>query len=520
LCRPLLFYGVVMKNAQKLFELFAGNDRAHGTFQVSNSDAEGKKKGAARVLREQTTIEHWQKHLDGEVGLGIIPIKDNNSCHWGAIDIDEYNINHADYTKRLEKYNLPAVVCRSKSGGAHIFFFFKKEIPAEDLQPKLTEIAAALGSAGCEVFPKQTHLLVDRGDTGNFLNMPYFAGDRTTRYGFDLEGNSLGVEEFIAFATKRVSDPAKFLATKIAPSKAQELLPDGPPCLQQLCAQGFGEGSRNNSLFSLGVYARLSDPDNWEQLIAKYNLEYLKPPLGHAEVGTIIKQLQKKDYFYKCEDQPIASFCNKSMCLTRKFGVGPGQTNNDLSSLTKIDGDPPIWILTVDSKRVELSTEALVTQSQFQRECVSQINKFPITVNGRAWQTRMQMLLDNVTIVEVPPDATHKGEFEDLLFSFCCDRARGETRDDILQGIAVWLEGKVYFQIKDIKKHLSVNNFNHYTSNRVTLRLTDLSAEKMFWRIKGKGIHVWSLPQEYFTGPLQPEEQIDLPELKRGKDVL
>ena len=254
-------------------------------------------------------------------------------------------------------------------------------------------------------------------------------------------------------------------------------------------------------------------------MLAKYNLEYLKPPLGHTEVGAIIKQLNKKDYFYKCEDQPIVSFCNKAVCVTRKFGVGPGQLNNDLSSLTKIDGDPPIWILNVDGQRVELSTESLVSQTIFQKECVGQINRFPIMVNARAWQTRIQLLLDNLTVVEVPPDATLKGEFTDLLSSFCCDRAKGDAREEILQGIAVWTDDRVYFQVKDVRKHLQVNNFTHYTSNKITLRLTQLKAEKMFWRVKGKGAHVWSLPQSMFA---QDDESplIDLPPLKQDKDIL
>ena len=97
-------------------------------------------------------------------------------------------------------------------------------------------------------------------------------------------------------------------------------------------------------------------------------------------------------------------------------------------SLTKINGDPPIWILNVDDQRLELSTDGLVSQTRLQKDCVAQINKLPATVNQRAWQTRIQLLLDNLTIVEVPPDATIKGEFEDLLHSFCSERAKGTRK--------------------------------------------------------------------------------------------
>jgi hypothetical protein len=138
-------------------------------------------------------------------------------------------------------------------------------------------------------------------------------------------------------------------------------------------------------------------------------------------------------------------------------------------------------------------------------------------VNQRSWQTRIQLLLDNLTIVEVPPDATFKGEFEDLLHAFASERAKGEEREDILQGVAVWAEERVYFQVKDLKKHLSVNDFNHYTSNRITLRLQDLQAEKMFWRVRGKGIHVWSLPQNYFQ---TDDSEMPLPSLPVENNII
>ena len=53
---------------------------------------------------------------------------------------------------------------------------------------------------------------------------------------------------------------------------------------------------------------------------------------------------------------------------------------------------------------------------------------------------------------------------------------------------------------------------NHYSSNKITLRLQGLEAEKMFWRVKNKGVHVWSLPQDYFADSQEPLALPDLPE--------
>jgi hypothetical protein len=509
-----------MSLVERLHNLFLGNARAHGVFNVTKDrERDGKKQGYARVIQEPTTLSHWEKHLAGDAGLGIIPIKDNNHCHWGAIDVDNYTIDHRVLIEKLNKHKFAGIVCRSKSGGAHLYFFFKEEIPAEDLHPKLMEIASVLGYSGSEIFPKQTQILVERGDTGNFINMPYFGGENTVRYAFGPNGDSLTLEEFVGMAENSQMTVDEFMALPTKHKKSEDLLPHGPPCLQHLCAQGFGEGGRNNALFSLGVYARMAHKEDWENVVQNYNMKYMKPPLSANEVAVIIKQLQKKDYFYKCDDQPISSFCNKDVCMSRKFGVGPGSRNNDLSSLTKVNGDPPIWLLNVDGQRVELSTDALVSQNIFQKECVSQINKFPLTLTQRAWQVRMQNLLENLTIVETAPDTTIKGNFEDLMSSFCCDRAKGFEKEEIIQGIAVWTEDKVFFQIKDLLKHLTVNNFTHYSVNKVGLRLRELGGERVYWKIAGKGMHVWFFPQSYFG--TDESREIELPpNMKEEVDVM
>jgi hypothetical protein len=47
-------------------------------------------------------------------------------------------------------------------------------------------------------------------------------------------------------------------------------------------------------------------------------------------------------------------------------------------------------------------------------------------------------------------------------------------------------------------KHLLVNDFKTYTSNKISLRVKELGAEKMFWNVKGKGVHVWGFREEFF----------------------
>ena len=90
----------------------------------------------------------------------------------------------------------PLIVCRSKSGGAHVFLFTKENIPASLMQSKLKQMAIILGYEGSEIFPKQTEILVERGDTGNFLNLPYYNEMKGLRYAINDNGAGCTLEEF------------------------------------------------------------------------------------------------------------------------------------------------------------------------------------------------------------------------------------------------------------------------------------------------------------------------------------
>ena len=133
-----------MDLAQEFYSLFKGSDIAHGTYEVKGNRAnDGKKQGIAKVIKEPTRVEMWEEHLNGGIGLGIIPIKSDNMCQWGAIDIDQYDVSHKKLIDVLTENKIPAVVGRTKSGGAHVWMFISEPIEAEEMQRRITELSAA-----------------------------------------------------------------------------------------------------------------------------------------------------------------------------------------------------------------------------------------------------------------------------------------------------------------------------------------------------------------------------------------
>ena len=161
-----------MNLTEELLNAFEGFSGAHGQTEVSNQRMNGKQKAKSFIVRQPLTLELMQGHIDGVKGVGAIPINEKNQCKFGALDIDEYPLDHKQLVDKLNQFKIPCIVCRSKRGGAHIFFFSTEWMEAADFRDKAAEIAAALGHGRCEIFPKQEQVLVERGDVGNFINLP------------------------------------------------------------------------------------------------------------------------------------------------------------------------------------------------------------------------------------------------------------------------------------------------------------------------------------------------------------
>ena len=490
-----------MTDITRFKAIFSGLDIAYGTYKIKAERGDGKQAGQATVVRKPPTDDLWVKHLEGvEPSLGIIPIRADNTCIWGCIDIDQYPLDHKGLVAKVQQLKLPLIICRSKSGGAHVFLFTRTPVPARQFQNYLKNAAALLGEAGREIFPKQAEILVDRGDTGNFLNLPYFGGDQGTRYAFNLDGTAATLDEFYSLHEQFVQDSID--EAPEGPKPAESPIKDGPPCLQALCAQGFPEGTRNNGLFNIAIYLKRAHPGSWEDKLVEYNFKYVAPPLPNNEVQIVLKQANKKDYHYKCKDSPLNGFCNSGLCRTRKFGIGANSPDApQIASLSKYASEPPLWFLDVNGRRIELDTEALHNQSMFQKACLERLNLVPPTLRKQDWENLLNALLKELVeteqITEASEDTSVTGRFNDLLEEFTAHMQQALVREEMLMG-RPWTdedEGKTYFRIKDLEAHLTRNNFKGLTAPKMAQRLRDLGGEPMSLFLKGRTVRCWRIPK-------------------------
>lgn len=520
---------VTDKQVERMYELFKGLHYCYGVYDMSQAYYEGKKlKGQPKSITEDAAGEVFDKkfwlnkfktHLTTDTGLGIVPVNEQAECIWGCIDIDKYDLNYEDVLRRIKKYNLPLITTVSKSGGLHLWCLVKTPVRAFIMINYLKNVKSQIGFADVEVFPKQTKVLYEAGDSGSWVNIP-MAGNGT-RYAIKLENEKIveirDLDEFLDYAeASRIetldSTEIKFEGEHVTiPSEFKE----APPCLQGIMAEGIPEGTRNIVMYNMAVYLKKAYADLWESEFEKYNQRYCDPPLSAAEVLSLQKSVNKKDYKYLCNQQPLCSYCNVSKCKTVKYGLGDASMELRIESISKLDTSPAIWFATVGDQRLTFTTEDLLDQKKYQCKCMEALNRMPPRLKDKDWQNLIDSLIQDAVIIPAAPDAGIEGTFKYHLEEYCTT-LMSRNKEDLLRK-RVFRDDKTgftYFSLTDFMLYLRKNKFTDYIKSQVSAKLKDMGGGSHFFNVLGKGINVHYIP----NFPEQ-ESKFTVPEFK-SKDLI
>jgi hypothetical protein len=501
---------------RRFMNLFDGYEKAHGQYRVTNKEQDGKLSGRAITNSEPASHDHYKEHLEGgPYILGIIMLKESNKCSFGCIDIDIRGIVKLEEPlEELEKKirHTPLVLCRSKSGGAHLYLFIDPPLPASELVTKLNSFSAQLGYGGAEIFPKQVSRANDR-DRGNWINLPYHGGDETDRYAI-FEGEKLNLNQFLDLAKSKCITSS---VLKEFEPELKDIFEDGPPCLQHLSTMGFPEGTRNVSLFNIGVYYRKKNPDDWQEDVMKHNYEHFDPPLSNSEASGVIKGVAKKEYVYTCKQAPICNYCERSKCLKRPYGVGGGfgGSSIEIDSITKYETENRSsvrWYIEIQGERIEVTTDQIIEQRKLQKLCVEKLNKCPSVMPQQLWEARINELLNAVEVINDPDDASPQGQFEKVLDAFLTGKVQARHRDEIMNA-KPWHDkdvDKVFFRSEDLFIYLEARRFRFHSQHQIWSWLREAGGDRNQFRIKGKAVKVWSVPAPEFY----EEEELQIPSVE------
>jgi hypothetical protein len=494
------------KTLNDFIDLFTGLDRAYGIYHLpTEAMMEGTKaKGHGTTHAGAVTKDLYEQHLRGEICLGITPIMDGDICQFGAIDIDVYDgLDHKGVAKKIKEYGMPLIPCMTKSQGLHLYCFTTEPIPAKLMRDKLKIFSAYLGFGDSEIFPKQDNILSDKGDCGNWINLPYWDRLDTDRYAIDETGKKYTIEEMIEVARGLRWYPKQFAAFNVL---QKLILEDAPPCVETLLNAGIHDGGRNKGLFGVSLYLRRKYGENWVAQLENINREYCHPPLDTREVEGVYKSVCKGDYGYPCKSDPFTGLCNRVLCKQRTFGVRD-RDSVMLKNLTKYASTPPIWFVDLEGLgRLEVGDSSLlINQTLFIQLCMNQYNVLPKPFKKDDWSEIIRNLLEEVAVINIPSDASDYGVFDDLFQKFCMGRMQGNVIEDCVTNKPYRDKEGVYFRFVSLFNFLERNKFKSFQINKLAQQLKQRGCTQEEMDLSGRKVSIWKAPISLFeTGDKLP----------------
>jgi hypothetical protein len=400
-------------------DLFQGNERSFGQWSPETRKMSTEK---AKISKR-----HFAGHLNGKMGVGVVPVGDDGAVWFAAIDIDNHgqegDLDIIALEAKVQQLSAPVIPCRSKSGGIHVYLFGSEPLRATKVREYLVVLSASLGYTGAEIFPKQTALRVFPvgRQFGNWINLPYFNAKDTERPA-TVNGRVIDLDYFLERAQElRVS------ANRLDELTASEY-PGVPPCVQRMLTGADAEiaqSMRNQGLYNISIYLKRAFPDQFRNRAHDANIHIFNDPLPHDEADKTIRSATRRDYTYKCKEEPCASLCDREVCLTREHGISPKESNGladvelpEMVELVKYTTDPVKWSLRVSGVEVYLQTSTLLQYPRFREAMAERLTKLLPSIKQRDWEGLLTPLMESARVVEAPDDASTGGVVRERLNAF------------------------------------------------------------------------------------------------------
>lgn len=508
---------MVLNDFAKYFE---GNKNKYGyhVYDKEEKIVEGKKeKGKGSFWKKdqfknfvKPTRDTYLKHLEGINPMGVCPINENNNVSFAVIDFDSYD---KEVIKKKVKYiysnNFPLLCFRSKSGGLHLYMFFKEPVQAKRARQAMKRLLPLLDlPPNTEVFPKQDRLKGE--DSGSWINLPYFKCYEPKSYLFGNDCEEIPINEalgLIKSKLKTLEDVEDFF-DRLDYS-------DAPPCLQALALLGGVTEQRNIYLFNMGVYinSKFGNGDEFIAQILKAN-EELDIPLPTGEVLSTIVSSFKKDstsYSYKCKEEPLCSYCNKKECGLREYGLGKGFVSElDYEELIQHKTeDTAYYEWKINGVMLSFKDEAdIIQQKKFREQCFQKLHILPMQLKNETWTKIVNTSLSSIKVIEVDnsSDFSAPSMLIGYLKEFILRGTLAVNPSQVMIG-KVWLSEKdnvYYFKKEALAKFLFDNKkFTMLSRADISRKINQLCEGHHIAKVIGVGnkktTRVTGIPKDFIT---------------------
>jgi len=506
-------------DVKRFMLLYRANSRSFGNWDPSTKNTHTEKR--------EIGYDDFVGHFKGVMGVGCVPLRDDDTCYWGAIDIDNHgkkeDTDIAGVEQAVQDHGYPLVATRSKSGGVHLYLFMSEPAKAELVRRVLKLWADKLRVPGTDcLFPKHDKMNKDSetGEKGlsNWVNFPYFNVKKTDRYAV-INGKQAPFTMFLEYAEGKRQTAADLQRW------ANFDHTEAPPCLQAKFKDGFTPGERNTGIYQIAVYSRKKerDLDTASEVAHELSEQYM-PDIKYGERQKTIKSALSKTYNYKCGD--FKDVCDREACRKRKYGVSETQyrdmQNKDqmpefCEAIMWTGASEPRWSVKAvvgDAAEYEikyLNTDELRKYDLFRKRMIETTPVFLPTMKQGEWDTIIGPVMASRITMPMPEDTTETGMIKSRLREFLAkarfdaDPNDTKNRQPLLRGLPVVQNHKgmdvVMFRSQDFDKYIKDTKTDVSKRDLWLKVCNDVGASSDRIRVGHNFVSVWCLPAKDYEPP-------------------
>jgi hypothetical protein len=279
--------------------------------------------------------------------------------------------------------------------------------------------------------------------------------------------------------------------------------------MQKMINEGVGHGQRNEALYNLTIYLKKADPDNYVDKAHALNAKIFESPLEFSEAKKTIASAGRRDYKYRCGEEPCRGYCNSSVCVTRDFGITPSDKDEldvgadpaEFERLEKLMTEPVRWILHIDGDSLILSTIELMDYRAVRRAVAERLTRIVAPMKNMRWEGILAKLMVDATEVEAPEEASTFGFLRAKLYDFLgradlkSDGKDEKDRQTLLLGNPVVQfmhnERRAIFRGQDFVDYLKKHRSEEMKGTNLWIAMKRIGVDHTRIRVNGTPTNIW-----------------------------
>tara|TARA_Y100000593_G_C4158576_1_gene260832 strand:- start:262 stop:702 length:441 start_codon:yes stop_codon:yes gene_type:complete len=138
------------------------------------------------------------------------------------------------------------------------------------------------------------------------------------------------------------------------------------------------------------------------------------------------------------------------------------------------------------------------------------LTELPPRMKEVDWSAKVNFLLENCDVIEMPKEITKQGRFDEHLKSFMRENGEALSIDEVLiDKVFTDKDDVSWFTLSALESFLKSRKFADYNETQICGRIRELDGGSKKKRVKGELEHLWYMPSFNFDNTPLPVQSLE-----------